>query len=152
MNYRIVFNLAVCILATFVLLVLIGVNLFSNLEKRKTFYYFLWSLVSVTIVMVIDIVSYSLRLNNNVDPLVFKILDAILHISTHAASYAFLLYCLSFSKMPFKKCMITSVISGIIGILSSITLIVNIFTGYLHTFEYVDGTLTMIKSNYAFYL
>ena len=152
MNYRIVFNLAVCILATFVLLVLIGVNIFSNIEKRKTFYYFLWSLVSVTIVMVIDIVSYSLRLNNNnnVDPLVFKILDAILHISTHAASYAFLLYCLSFSKMPFKKCMITSVISGIIGILSSITLIVNIFTGFLHTFEYVDGTLTMIKSNYAF--
>ena len=150
MSYRVIFNLAVSIIASFVILVLILVNVFSNIEKRKTVYYFVCSLVSVLMALVFNIAYYSLRLNNHNPLLAFKIIDAFVQISSHAASYAFLLYCLSFSNFAFNKRKIIGVVSAIVGISASILAVVNVFTGILHTFEIVNDNVTLVRHTLGF--
>ena len=94
MNYRLVFNLAISIVAAFVLVVLILISIFSNVEKRKTAYFFLWSLVAALIPVVIMIGWYAARFSPETPLILVKILGTLTFVSLYASAYAFLLYCL----------------------------------------------------------
>ena len=127
MNYRLVFNLSISVVAAFVLMVLILISIFSNVEKRKTAYYFLWSLISALIPVGLMIVWYSLRLNAECPIVLVKIFGSLVFITMFGASYAFLLYCLSFFDKSSKSNKVICILAGIIGIAFSIAIVVSAF-------------------------
>ena len=127
MNYRLVFNLSISVVAAFVLMVLIFISIFSNVEKRKTAYYFLWSLISALIPVGFMIVWYSLRLNAECPIILVKIFGSLVFITMFAASYAFLLYCLSFFGKSSKSNKVICIFAGIIGIAFSIVIVISAF-------------------------
>ena len=127
MNYRLVFNLSISVVAAFVLMVLILISIFSNVEKRKTAYYFLWSLISALIPVGLMIVWYSLRLNAECPIVLVKIFGSLVFITMFGASYAFLLYCLSFFGKSSKSNKVICILAGIIGIAFSIAIVVSAF-------------------------
>jgi len=96
MNYRVLFNLGVSSVAGAALLTLALVSVFSNVEKRKTAYFFLWSLVSALIPVSVIIVLYALKAGNSCPVIVAKILGTFIQVSVFGASYAFMLYCLAY--------------------------------------------------------
>ena len=138
MNYRLTFNLSTSVVAAFVLMVLILVSIFSNVEKRKTAYYFLWSLISALIPVGFMIVWYSLRLNAEYPIILIKIIGSLVFITMYAASYAFLLYCLSFFGKSSKSNKVICILAGIIGIAFSIAIVVSAFN---------DMFITYVKDN-----
>ena len=135
MNYRLVFNLSISVVAAFVLMVLILISIFSNVEKRKTAYYFLWSLISALIPVGLMIVWYSLRLNAECPIVLVKIFGSLVFITMFGASYAFLLYCLSFFGKSGKSNKAIAILAGIIGIAFSIAIVVSAFNNMF--IEYV---------------
>ena len=149
MNYRLGFNLAVNILAAFILLVLILISVFSNVEKRKTAYFFLWSLVATIIPFAIMIVWYSCRMVEEVPLIVIKILGTAAFISMYAASYAFLLYCISFFGRSNRTNKIISTLAAIVGIGFTIAMVVNAFNDMYFSYQVSNGYY-MIGTNIAF--
>ena len=127
MKYRLVFKLSISVVAAFVLMVLILISIFSNVEKRKTAYYFLWSLISALIPVGFMIVWYSLRLNAECPIVLVKIFGSLVFITMFAASYAFLLYCLSFFGKSSKSNKVICILAGIIGIAFSIVIVISAF-------------------------
>ena len=89
MNYRLVFNFAVSIIVAFVLFVLMLISVFSNIEKRKTAYFFLWSIVSAIIPIGLSVLWYGLRVSNDTPLIIVKIVGTLVYITMFAASYAF---------------------------------------------------------------
>ena len=139
MNYRLAFNLSISVVAAFVLLVLILVSIFSNVEKRKTAYYFLWSLISALIPVGFMIVWYSLRLNAECPIVLVKIFGSLVFITMFGAAYAFLLYCLSFFGKSRKSNKAIAILAGIIGIAFSIAIAVSAFNDMFITYVRDNG-------------
>lgn len=139
MSYRLAFNLAVNILAFFILLVLILVSAFSNIEKRKAAHFFLWSLVATIIPFALMIAWYSCRLFEEVPLVVIKILGTITYVSMYAACYAFLLYCLSFFGKSSRSNNIISTLAAIIGLGFSVVIIVGTFNDMFFSYQYNNG-------------
>ena len=139
MNYRLAFNLSISVVAAFVLLVLILVSIFSNVEKRKTAYYFLWSLISTLIPVGFMIVWYSLRLNAERPIVLVKIFGSLVFITMFGAAYAFLLYCLSFFGKSRKSNKAIAILAGIIGIAFSIAIVVSAFNDMFITYVRDNG-------------
>lgn len=127
MNYRLVFNLSISVVAAFVLMVLILISIFSNVEKRKTAYYFLWSLISALIPVGFMIVWYAIRLNADTPLVLVKIFGSLVFVTMFGASYAFLLYCLSFFGKSSKSNKVICILAGIIGIAFSIVIVISAF-------------------------
>ena len=139
MNYRLVFNFAVSIIATFVLLVLMLISVFSNIEKRKTAYFFLWSIVSAIIPIGLSVLWYGLRLSSDTPLIIVKIVGTLVYITMFAASYAFLLYCLSFFGKSPRLNKVIGVLMGIIGIGFTIVMIVNSFNDMFFNYSVENG-------------
>ena len=139
MNYRLVFNLSISVVAAFVLMVLILVSIFSNVEKRKTAYYFLWSLISALIPVGFMIVWYAIRLNADTPLVLVKIFGSLVFVTMFAASYAFLLYCLSFFGKSRKSNKAIAILAGIIGIAFSIAIVVSAFNDMFITYVRDNG-------------
>ena len=139
MNYRLVFNFAVSIIAAFVLLVLLLISIFSNIEKRKTAYFFLWSIVSAIIPIGLSILWYSFRLSNDAPLIVVKIIGTLVYITMLGASYAFLLYCLSFFGKSEKLNRAIGIIMAIIGIGFTVVMIVNAFNDMFFNYVVENG-------------
>ena len=139
MNYRLVFNLSISIVAAFVLTVLILVSIFSNVEKRKTAYFFLWSLVSALIPVLFMVGWYAARLSSSCPIVLIKILGAFVYVSLFAASYAFLLYCLSFFGRSNKANRVIIISTAIIGLLFSVTMVINAFNEMFFAFSVENG-------------
>ena len=139
MNYRLAFNLSISVVAAFVLLVLILVSIFSNVEKRKTAYYFLWSLISALIPVGFMIVWYSLRVNAECPIVLVKIFGSLVFITMFGAAHAFLLYCLSFFGKSRKSNKAIAILAGIIGIAFSIAIVVSAFNDMFITYVRDNG-------------
>ena len=139
MNYRLVFNLSISVVAAFVLMVLILISIFSNVEKRKTAYYFLWSLISALIPVGFMIVWYAIRLNADTPLVLVKIFGSLVFVTMFAASYAFLLYCLSFFGKSKKANKTIAILAGVIGIAFSIVIVVSAFNDMFITYIRDNG-------------
>ena len=139
MNYRLVFNLSISVVAAFVLMVLILISIFSNVEKRKTAYYFLWSLISALIPVGFMIVWYAIRLNADTPLVLVKIFGSLVFITMFGASYAFLLYCLSFFGKSKKANKAIAILAGIIGIAFSVVVVVSAFNDMFITYIRDNG-------------
>ena len=139
MNYRLVFNLSISVVAAFVLMVLILISIFSNVEKRKTAYYFLWSLISALIPVGFMIVWYAIRLNAETPLVLVKIFGSLVFVTMFAASYAFLLYCLSFFGKSKKANKAIAILAGIIGIAFSVVIVVSAFNNMFITYIRDNG-------------
>ena len=139
MNYRLVFNLSISVVAAFVLMVLILISIFSNVEKRKTAYYFLWSLISALIPVGFMIVWYAIRLNADTPLVLVKIFGSLVFVTMFAASYAFLLYCLSFFGKSKKANKAIAILAGIIGIAFSVVIVVSAFNDMFITYIRDNG-------------
>lgn len=149
MNYRLVFNLAISIVAAFVLTVLILISIFSNVEKRKTAYFFLWSLVAALIPVVFMIGWYATRFFPECPIILIKILGTITFISLYAATYAFFLYCLSFFGGSKKANNVLMIVMAIIGAGFTIAMIVNAFNDMYFSYA-VDNGINLVASNIVF--
>ena len=149
MNYRLTFNLAVSILAVFVLGVLISISVFSNVEKRKTAYFFLWSLVAAIIPFVLMIAWYASRFSNETPLVLVKILGTLVYVSMYAASYAFLLYCLSFFGSSPKSSKWISFLMAFVGVGFTIAMIVNAFNNMFLYYE-ISNDISVTGTNIAF--
>ena len=150
MNYRILFNLGVSAVAGASLLTLALVSVFSNVEKRKTAYFFLWSLVSALIPVSVIIVLYALRAGNSCPVIVAKILGTIIQVSVFGASYAFMLYCLAYSGISKKAKRIFCIIMGIIGGIYTILMVINAFNGMFFGYDASDNASSKVRSDLAF--
>ena len=139
MSYRLAFNLAVNILAFFILLVLILVSAFSNVEKRKTAYFFLWALVATIIPFALMIAWYSCRMFEETPLIVVKLLGTLTYVGMYAASYAFLLYCLSFFGRSTRSNRIISIFAGIVGVSYTIAIIINAFNDMFFSYQINNG-------------
>ena len=139
MNYRLVFNFAVSIIAAFVLLVLLLISIFSNIEKRKTAYFFLWSIVSAIVPIGLSVLWYSFRLSNDAPLIVVKIIGTLVYITMLGASYAFLLYCLSFFGKSEKLNRAIGIIMAIIGMGFTVVMIVNAFNDMFFNYVVENG-------------
>ena len=149
MNYRLSFNLAVSIIAAVVLMVLIFISVFSNVEKRKTAYYFLWSLVSALICMGLMVAWYAVRLSTDTPIFVVKLLGTLVYVTLYAASYAFLLYCLSFFGRTRRLYTAVAIITGIFGIGFTIVTIISGFNDMFFTYQ-VDNGFNVVNNSYSF--
>ena len=149
MNYRLLFNLFVSIIAAFVLVVLILISIFSNVEKRKTAYYFLWALVSALIPVGVLIACYAVRLSPHTSPVLIRALGGSLFIFMYAAAYGFLLYCLSFIGMGRRINKAVVIILAIIGIGFSIMMVVSAVTDMFFTIH-ADGVIILAKKDLSF--
>ena len=139
MNYRLVFNLSISIVAAFVLAVLIFISIFSNVEKRKTAYFFLWSLVAALIPVAFMIGWYASRLSPDCPIVLAKILGTLTFVSMYAAAYAFMLYCLSFFGGSKRANNILMITMAIIGLGFSITMVVNAFNDMFFSYVIENG-------------
>ena len=149
MNYRLVFNLSVSIMAAFVLVVLILISIFSNVEKRKTAYFFLWSLVAALIPIGIMIVWYAVRTSNDAPLVLIKIVGTLMYVSMFAASYAFLLYCLSFFGKSSSSNKAICILMGIVGVGFTASAIVNAFNDMFFSYV-VDNGYSLVFTNISF--
>ena len=150
MNYRVLFNLGVSSVAGAALLTLALVSVFSNVEKRKTAYFFLWSLVSALIPVSVIIVLYALKAGNSCPVIVAKILGTFIQVSVFGASYAFMLYCLAYFDISKKTKHIFCIIMGIIGGIYTILMIINAFNGMFFEYQSSDNAASKIRSDLAF--
>ena len=149
MNYRLVFNLAVSIVAAFVIAVLMFITIFSNVEKRRTAYYFLWALAAGFIASSLMIGYYATRLSENCPLVVVKIIATLIHISMFGASHTFMLYCLTFFGSSKKISRVLRTITFIIGIGFSLSIIVNAFNGMFFDFV-MDNGIAIKTTNIGF--
>ena len=149
MNYRLVFNLSISIVAAFVLAVLIFISIFSNVEKRKTAYFFLWSLVAALIPVAFMIGWYASRLSPDCPIVLAKILGTLTFVSMYATAYAFMLYCLSFFGGSKRANNILMIAMAIIGLGFSITMVVNAFNDMFFSYV-VDNGVNIQPTNIIF--
>ena len=149
MNYRLLFNLFINIIGAFVLVVLILISVFSNVEKRKTAYFFLWSLVSALIPTLVAIACYAARFSSETPGFVLKLLGSVLFVTMYAAAYAFMLYVLDFIALPKKVRRIVNSINGLIGIGFSIFVIVGSFTDLFFNTNIENG-ISLLKTSVSF--
>ena len=149
MNYRLLFNLFINIIGAFVLVVLILISVFSNVEKRKTAYFFLWSLVSTLIPTLIAIGCYAVRFSSETPAFVLNLLGALLFTSMYGAAYAFMLYAENFIGLPKKGRRIVNIINGIIGIGFTIAVVIGTFTDSFFN-VHVDDGINLLKTGTSF--
>ena len=150
MNYRLLFNLGVSAVAGFTILTLALVSIFSNVEKRRTAYFFLWSLISTLIPITLVLVLYLLRLTGNCTIIVAKIIGTLIQMSAFGAAYAFFLYCLAYFGISKKANRVFSIIVAVIGGIYTVLMIINAFTGIFFNFEVNGNEVVGIHSNAAF--
>lgn len=149
MNYRLVFNLSISVVAAFVLMVLILISIFSNVEKRKTAYYFLWSLVAALITISLKIVWYAVRIPNDCSIVLAEILGILVYITMFASSYAFLLYCLELLGGSKKPKNIICIMTAIIGLGFTVLMVINAFNDMFFAYKQENG-LVMAPTNIYF--
>ena len=149
MNYRLLFNLFINIIGAFVLVVLILISVFSNVEKRKTAYFFLWSLVSALIPTLIAVACYAVRFSPDTPSFVLKLLGSLLFISLYGAAYAFMLYALDFSGISKKLKRVIYIINAIIGVGFTITVVVGTFTNLFFNTDTENG-ISLLKTGVSF--
>ncbi len=149
MNYRLVFNLSVSIVAAFVMAVLIFITIFSNVEKRRTASYFLWALVAAFVTSSIMIAYHAIRMAQNSPIILAKIFGTLIHISMYGSAYTFMLYCLAFFGISKKVNHAIRIVTFSIGIVFTIVVFINIFNGMFFDFVIENGLLVK-TTNVAF--
>ena len=148
MNYRLIFNLFVSIIAAFVLVVLILISIFSNVEKKKTAYYYLWSLVSVCIAVGFMIAYYAVRFSTDTSVITIRVLSTLMYLTMFAAAYALLLYCLAFFGFSRKLNRLVCIALAVIGVGFSVIMVVNFANDMFFSFSYDNGINLTPKSAY----
>jgi len=149
MNYRLFYNLAVNIVAAVALIALILISTFSNVEKKKSVYYFLWTSISALITISFAIAWYATRLSPDCPIALAKGLDTAMYVTLYAATYAFLLYSMSVfgSSRKINKALLIP--AAIIGLGFTILMIVNAFTGTFFSYV-VEGGIKVVYNEISF--